>query len=91
MKTKSYIDPELYLLRTVARTLDGRHRQEIESARFNLYAAFESRDPDTARRWASTLRVGILTMPSDTTDERTVRSAALAALDTIDTAIGGGA
>jgi hypothetical protein len=59
VKTRQYVDAELHLLRSVAQAQPGQARQQIETARFNLYVAFESRDQDSARRWAAALRVAL--------------------------------
>ena len=49
-------DPELHLLRSIARSLDGRASTEVESARFGVFAATESGDSDGARRWLASLK-----------------------------------
>jgi hypothetical protein len=50
MKAKD-TDAEFHVLRSFARAIDdGRTRQDVESARFNLYAAMEGNDLDAARR-----------------------------------------
>lgn len=84
MLTRSEIDPELHTIRTLARAADGKARQELESARFNLFAAFEARDAALASRWSQALRVALLVL-----DDPALRAAGLSALDAIDAAIGG--
>ena len=51
MTLRESIDPELAIIRAVARSLDGPARQALESARFNLFAAAEAGDRALARRW----------------------------------------
>lgn len=84
MKPRSAIDPELHTLRSVVQRADGRERQQLESARFNLYAAFEGRDPDAARRWADAVRAALLAYEGP--DE--LREIGLRALVAIEKAIG---
>ncbi len=77
------MDPELHLLRSVARRCeDARTRQEVESARFALFAAFEQGDRDGAARWSRALRVAVEGL------EPRLCAVALEALDEIDRAIG---
>lgn len=80
MKTTSQVDPELHTLRTVARQVRGREAQELESARFAIYAAFEAREPEKARRWILAMRTGLLT--AELRPE--LRTLALNALKTIE-------
>ena len=56
------IDPELAIIRTVARSLDGTARQALESARFNLFAAAEAGDRALARRWLDACFVAVATV-----------------------------
>jgi hypothetical protein len=86
VKTRTEIDPELHVLRSVARHCEGRQGQELESARFNLFRAFEDRQPQVARRWAAAIRVAVLLI-----DNEQVREMGLLALRDIDVAIEGGA
>lgn len=82
MRNRKDIDPELHILRSAIRSADGRERSELETARFQLYAAFEQRDPDAARRWSKALRAGLLV-----TDNARLRQLASEALDVIEKAI----
>lgn len=84
MKNRTDIDPELHILRSVVRLADGRPRQEMESARFNLFASFEARDADAARRWVRASRVAMLASASELGD---TLQHALDALATIEQAI----
>lgn len=84
MRPRSDVDPELHTIRSVVSRADGRERQQLESARFNLYAAFESRDPAAARRWASALRAALLAYGGPPE----LQALGLRALDTIEPAIG---
>jgi len=63
MQSRTNIDAELHMLRSAGRMCDGRTRQEIEAARFNVYAAFETGDPDAARRWLAALQLSIASSP----------------------------
>lgn len=85
MRPRAEIDPELHTLRSVVSRADGRERQQIESARFNLYAAFEGRDAAAARRWASALRAALIAYEGPVE----LQALGLRALDTIEGAIGG--
>lgn len=85
MTLRSDLDPELHSLRSIIRTLDGRERTDAESARFGVYAALEAGDAPLARRWSAALRVAMLALPEDRAH---LRGPALAALDTIDRALG---
>lgn len=80
MKTRTQVDPELHVLRTVARQVRGREAQELESARYAIYAAFEAREPDQARRWVLAMRAGLLT--AELSEE--LRGLALQALKSIE-------
>lgn len=86
MRPRREIDPELHLLRSIARSAKGsaRLRREIESARFQIYNAFESRDADAARRWLRALRVAI-----QSADLGGQEADALAAIAEIEKAIDG--
>jgi hypothetical protein len=86
MRSRSEIDPELHVLRSAVRALDGRERQELETARFNVFAAFEQRDPDAARRWVTAFRAGLLALRGDDRSDR-LREMAGDALGRIETAI----
>lgn len=81
---RSTVDPELHILRTLSRSLEGRDRSELESARWNVFAAFEARDQDKARRWTAALRTALLGYA-----EGEMREQGMAALDTIEEAIDG--
>jgi hypothetical protein len=86
MKTRAEIDPELYILRqvaTAARELPGRAGREVETARFNLFQAFEIPNGGLAVRWARALRVAILAVELDPELKRQ----AFLALDHIDEAL----
>ena len=61
MTLRASIDPELAILRAVARSLDGPARQALESARFNLFAAAEAGDAALARRWLDACAVAVAT------------------------------
>lgn len=39
---------------------NGPGRSELETARFQIYKAFEQRDPEEARRWLQAYRVGLM-------------------------------
>ena len=82
-------DPELHTLRSIARSTDGRDRQELESARFNLFAALERGATHEARRWSRALRVALLAYePGAGVDGEELRSAGLAALEVIESGLG---
>ncbi len=82
MTPRAAVDAELHLLRSVARRCeDGRTRQEVESARFALFAAFEAADRDAAERWSRALRVALDGLPPE------LREPGLDALEEIDRAI----
>lgn len=83
MRSRASIDPELHVLRSVARSAEGRTRQELESARFGVYAAFESGDGETAKRWCRALRAALVS--SDVRAD--MQAAGAVALDEIECAI----
>jgi len=88
MKSREAVDPELHVLRTIGRALDGRERQELESARFHLYAAFEASDADSARRWAIATRAVLLALRKTTGgEEAALMKLGLEVLETIEQAI----
>jgi len=60
MKSRESIDPELHIIRTCCKAAEGRERTELESARFNIFAAFESGDPEKAKRWIVALKAALL-------------------------------
>jgi hypothetical protein len=73
-------DPELHLLRSIAKSAgENRGRTEIEAARFGVYAAIEAGDEDTARRWLTALRVAVTTYAAES-----VRAEAIAAIERIE-------
>ncbi len=83
MKRREDIDPELHMLKSVIRgCTDGRERSELETARFNLFAAFEHRDAAVARRWARAMRAGLIA-----TENTELRQLGTEALDAIVEAI----
>jgi hypothetical protein len=83
MRERKEVDPELHILRTLARRLaDARDRQAMESARYNLYEAFEGKDREGATRWARALRVAVLAIP-----ELDLRRAGLEAMAVIEGAL----
>jgi len=83
MDSRESIDPELHTLRSAIRgCADGRQKGELETARFQLYAAFESRDEDGARRWSRALRAGLLAV-----EHEELRSIGMEALSVIEDAI----
>jgi len=85
------VDPELATLRRVARpvdTLDLRSGRERERARFAVYAALEGSDLPTARRWCATLRASLLGGEEDSARVAELRALGLAALDSVEQAIG---
>jgi hypothetical protein len=45
------VNVEFHILRSCARAIDGRDRQDIDFALSNAYAALEGNDVDTAWRW----------------------------------------
>lgn len=59
MKRRQEIDPELHTLRSIALLCDGRNRAQIETARFQIYAAFETSSPREAVRWLIACRIAI--------------------------------
>ena len=63
-------DPELHLLRSIAKSVEGRERAEIETARFGVFAAIESGDVDKARRWLTALRVALTAYAPEALAER---------------------
>lgn len=81
-------DAQLHILRSVARLAadDQRQRQEIESARANLYSALAGNAPDVARPWARALRVALEVLRSDLdiAADRVSITTALAALGEIE-------
>lgn len=82
MRTREQVDAELHVLKSVIRgCTDGRERGEMETARFNLFAAFEQRDEDSARRWARAMRAALYVAK----DER-LRAIGTEALDAIEEA-----
>ncbi len=83
MKPTSAIDPELHILRTVARSRHGRKHSELEQARYNLFAAFERQNRDEAERWAKALRVAL----EDMGEENPMRAQGLEALGVIEAAL----
>jgi hypothetical protein len=88
MKRRSDVDPELHILRTLASLTEGRDRQALESARFNLYAAFEHSQPAEARRWAKAVRAALLLLNLEGNRAgESARRLGFDALDTIDRAI----
>jgi hypothetical protein len=86
MDDRKSIDAELHTLRSCIRGCeDSRQRSEMEGARFQIYAAFEHRDPDAARRWAKALRAALIAVDHDE-----LRGMGLDALGVIESAIGDG-
>lgn len=83
MRPRAEIDPELHTIRSVVSRADGRERQQIESARFNLYAAFEARDAASAKRWAGALRAALIAYEGPPE----LQALGLGALDRIEAAI----
>src|SRR5262249_7440434 len=68
---RSALDPELHTLRTLARALPDRHaRHDLESARYNLYAALEAGTWPTAIRWCHSLEAAIHAHLSDSAETR---------------------
>lgn len=84
MRSRRDVDPELHILRSAVQRLEGKARHSVESARFNLFAAFESRDPNAARRWAKALRAALLALPDEAEQ---LRQLSMGALDDIERAI----
>ena len=73
-------DAALHILRSVARsTEDQRNGREIETARFNVFAALECGDIDQAREWLAALRVAVATYVPDLGQ----RAAAIQAIERI--------
>ena len=60
MDTKM-IDPQLHILRSVARTLDPRKTQEAETARFNVFAKAQEGRVTEALEWLEALDVALNT------------------------------
>lgn len=84
MTPRSTVDPELHILRTLSRSLKGGDGKELEIARWHVFAAFEARDQDKARRWTAALRTALLGYA-----EGEMRDLGMAALATIEEAIDG--
>lgn len=83
MDSRESIDPELHTLRSAIRgCTDGRQKGELETARFQIYVAFEGRDEDAARRWSKALRAGLLAV-----EHEELRSIGMDALQVINAAI----
>lgn len=80
--TRHPLDPELHILRSLARSLDGRARSELETARFALWRAIDQGDTAEARRWARACRAVLLTL-----DDGEARQLGIAALDAIEAAL----
>lgn len=59
MRSRKDVDPELHLLRSVAKLVKGRAGHELESARFQLYSAFEAGDRELAQRWLTSFEVAL--------------------------------
>jgi hypothetical protein len=87
VKSRRDVDPDLHVLRTAVGRAEGRERAAMESARFNLYTAFEQGSADEARRWARALRAGLLAWQPEDHGELAVRTMALEALGAIEQAI----
>ena len=86
MKDRKDVDAELHTIRSAARgAADPATRHQIETARFNLFAAFETHSAGEAARWCRALRASLLGAEFD--DVR-LRHMALDALDVIETALG---
>ncbi len=84
MRPRSDIDPHLHTIRSVILAASGqRQQQHAESARFNLFAAFEHRDPEAARNWAVACRAALLTLTVD----QQAKDLALSSLTSIEAAI----
>jgi len=82
MKRRQDVDPLLHILKSYTLTLQGPERGQVDSARFNLYVAFESEDAEKARQWARALRGALLVAP-----ESEQRGLALDAVGEIEQAI----
>lgn len=82
MKSRADVDSQLHTLRSVARAA-GRST-DLETARFNLYAAFESQDAARARAWIIACRAAVLALPDERGD---LRELGLDACDTLEEAI----
>jgi hypothetical protein len=55
-------DAQLHVLRSIGRTYgDVRERADFESARFNLFAAIQSNDWESAQRWLRAVRTAFET------------------------------
>lgn len=83
MKPTADIDPELHILRTIARSRHGRKHSELEQARFQVFAAFQRQDRDDAARWAKALRVAL----EDMGEGNPLRTTGLEALSVIEAAL----
>ena len=83
MKSRAAVDPQLHALRSLSRSAEGRERTQLESARFNLYSAFERGDATEARQWARSLRMAVLVWQGNPA----VKQFAFDALTEIDAAI----
>ena len=81
--TSNPLDPELHVLRSVARSLDGRARSELETARFNLWQSLRFDDRADAVRWARACRAALVTLP-----DGDGRALAVQALDAIESELG---
>ena len=84
---RTELDPQLHILRSITRAVaDTRLRHELESARFNLFAALEATNLAAARQWIGALRVSLDTAPAGQWSVATERSIA-AALAEIESAL----
>ena len=73
-------DAALHILRSVARGLDdARNGREMETARFNVFAALETGDDGSVREWLVALRVAVVAYVTDPGQ----RAAALQAIERI--------
>jgi hypothetical protein len=62
-RTQSY-DPALAAIRMASRAVtDQRAYHEIDSARFNLFAALQGSDYESARKWLRVLRIATRAIP----------------------------
>ena len=85
MKHRAAVDAELSVLKSTARLAEGRDRQVLENARYNLFMAFEQKDPGKARRWCRATRMALDVVGEDLNED--VHAAALEAIDIIEEAI----
>jgi len=81
MKTREQVDPELHILRSITRRLDGRDRTDFETARFSLFKAFEEQNAERARAWILAVRAGLFALTEEHTALRQLGENALTTIE----------